>query len=192
MIRAALVVLLVAAACSSPPKRPPTMSTDSCAAAIDTLLAKDFTHWTGLPATCTLAALGSFELGDDEAHDVLGSDGISTVYRRAKAAAYAEVMKVWVRDGVIVRIGIPLPDLADPRALVRTLGEPDGKLDTYFQTTPTIHKQGEWVYARRGLALRLSFDRAVVMELIVFAPTTLDDYVRRLRYAEPPREERAE
>lgn len=168
------------------------MSTESCAAAVDQLLAKDFTHWTGLPATCTLAALGSFELGDDEAHDVLGRDGIATTYRRAKAAAYPEVMKVWLRDGVIVRIAIPLPDLADPRALVRTLGEPDGKLDTYFQTTPTIHRQGEWVYAKRGLALRLSFDRAVVMELIVFSPTTLDGYVQRLRYAEPPREERAE
>jgi hypothetical protein len=52
----------------------------------------------------------------------------------------------------------------------------------------TVHEQGEYVYASRGLALVLSFDRSTVMELIVFPATTVDDYVRRLRFSEPPRE----
>lgn len=180
------VVLSFVFACSSP-KKAPTMSTQPCAAALDTLLAKDLASWTGLPK-CTLADFKKLEVGDDESRGLLGTDGINTYFRRAKAPAYAETMKLWVRDGDVVRISIPLPELPDPRALLRTLKEPDGKLDTYFATSPTVHKQGEWVYASRGLALVLSFDRAVVMELVVFPATTLDDYVKRLRYAEPPRE----
>jgi hypothetical protein len=188
MIR--VLVVAFAIACTSPPKGAPIMPTDTCDDAVDKLLAKDIAQWRGLPDNCNLAALKNVEIGTDESRGLLGSDGINTYYRRVKAPAYAEVMKVWLRDETIVRISVPLPELADPRALVRSLGEPDAKLDTYFQTTPTVHKQGEWVYAHRGLALVLSFDRAVVMELIVFAPTTLDDYVKRLRFSEQPRESR--
>jgi hypothetical protein len=180
------LVLLLAFACSSP-KKAPTMSTQTCAAALDMLLAKDLASWTGLPK-CTLADFAKLELGEDESRGLLGKEGITTYYRRAKAPTYAETMKLWVRDGAVVRISIPLPELADPRALVRTLEEPEAKLDTYFATSPTVHKQGEYVYASRGLALVLSFDRSTVMELIVFPATTVDDYVQRLRFDEPPRE----
>jgi hypothetical protein len=186
MIRVCLVAFAIA--CSTPAKRP-TMSNDSCDIALDKLLAKDLASWTGLPAGCTLAMLGGkLELGTDEARGLLGTDGAAATYRRAKAAAYDEVMKIWLRGEAIVQIGVPLPELADPRALVRTLGEPEAKLDTHFQASPAVHKQGEWVYAKRGLALVLSFDRSTVMQLIVFPTTTLDDYVKRIRYVDQPRE----
>lgn len=164
------------------------MQTDTCEAALDKLVAKDFAHWTGLPATCTLAALARYEVGQQESRALLGTERITTYYRRAKAPAFTEVMKVWLRDDKIAQISIALPDLGDARALVRTLGAPDGKLDAYYGTTPQLSKEAEWVYAQRGLALVLSFDRAVATEVIVFAPTTLDDYVKRLRYHEAPRE----
>lgn len=191
MIRVLLVAFAIA--CTSPAKRASTMPTDSCDTALERFLAKDFASWNGLPKDCTLANLGGkLELGTDESRGLLGTDNLATTYRRAKAPAYDEVMKVWLRDDAIVRISVALPELADPRALVRTLGEPDKKLDTYFQTSPAVHKQGEWVYAKRGLALVLSFDRSTVMELIVFQASTPEDYVKRVRYHEQPREASAE
>lgn len=163
------------------------MHTDSCQDAIAKLMAKDLAAWTGFPPGCTIEMLAA-ELGTDEDVVVLGEDGIEATLRRAKAAAYDEVMRVYLRGGTIAAISIALPALPDPPALLAKLGAPEAKLDAWMRTTPTISREAEWVYASRGLALVLSSNRQNVMELVVFARTTVDEYRQQLRYTEPPRE----
>lgn len=163
------------------------MHTDSCQDAIAKLMAKDLAAWNGLPPSCTLEML-SAELGSDEDVVVIGEDGLEATLRRAKASAYDEVMKVYLRGGAIVAISIALPALPDPPGLLAKLGAPEAKLDAWMRTTPTVSREAEWVYARRGLALVMSTNRQNVMELVVFGRTTVDEYKQQLRYVERPRE----
>jgi hypothetical protein len=164
------------------------MKDDTCQEAIAKLMAKDLAAWNGLPASCTIETLAPAELGEDEDTVTLGDDGVEAIARRAKATAYSEVMKVYLRDGAIARISIELPELPDPPALLAKLGAPEAKLDAWAKTTPTIKREAEWVYASRGLALVLSGNQQNVMELVVFPRTTVDHYRQALRYVEAPRE----
>jgi hypothetical protein len=187
-MRAALVILVVAACGTRPHKGEGAMPSDVCHDVLNKLLAKDLVTWTGLPATCTLASLTGVEIGTDEQQALLGDDRVTTAYRNARAPAFRETLKVWLRDGKITRISVKLPDLADPPALLAKLGPPEAKLDAWFATTPDVNQEGEWVYAKRGLALVMSTNRQNIMELIVYPPTTPDAYRKQLRYSERPRE----
>lgn len=187
-MRAALVILVVAACGTRPHKGEGAMPSDICHDVLNKLLAKDLVTWTGLPATCTLAALTGAEISTDEQQALLGDDRVTTGYRNARAPAFRETLKVWLRDGKITRISVKLPDLADPPALLATLGPPEAKLDAWFATTPDVNQEGEWVYATRGIALVMSTNRQNIMELIVYPPTTPDAYRKQLRYSEQPRE----
>ena len=164
------------------------MSADSCSDAVSKFLAKDLATWTGLPATCTLSALSGLEVGDDETQTVLGEAAEPATYRRARASAYSEAITIWLRAGKIVRISVRLPELPDPPELLRALGAPEAKLDAWSAITPTLIHEAEWVYPHRGIALVLSSDKRNVLELVTYAPTSIDEYRKKLRFFEPPRE----
>jgi hypothetical protein len=188
LIRLALASITISVlACSAPHGKLP-MTVDSCSDAMSKFLSKDLTTWTGLPATCTLAALSGLEVGDDETQTVLGEAAEPAVYRRARASSYSEAITLWLRDGKIVRISVRLPELPDPPGLLHALGAPDAKLDAWSAITPTLVREAEWVYPRRGIALVLSSDKRNVLELVTYAPTSIDEYRKRLRFSEPPRE----
>jgi hypothetical protein len=164
------------------------MPDDSCSDALSKLLAKDLSTWSGLPTTCTLAALSGLEIGDDETQATLGEEAVPTVYRRARAAAYSETLTVWLRGDKIVRIAVRLPVLPDPPGLLRALGAPDAKLDAWSAITPKLVREAEWVYPRQGIALVMSSDNRNVLELVVYAPTSTEQYRKELRFFEEPRE----
>jgi hypothetical protein len=174
-------------ACSGPHGRLP-MPVDSCSDAVSKFLSKDLTRWTGLPATCTLAGLSGLEVGNEETHAVLGEDAVPAVYRRARAASYSETITIWLRDDKIVGMSVRLPELPDPPGLLRALGAPDAKLDAWSAITPTLVHEAEWVYPQRGLALVLSSDKRNVMELVLYVPSSVEQYRKTLRFWEPVRE----
>jgi hypothetical protein len=174
-------------ACSGPHGKLP-MPAENCSDAMSKFLSKELTTWTGLPTTCALAALSGLEVGDEATHTVLGEAALPTVYRRARAASYSETITIWLRDNEIVRISVRLPELPDPPGLLRALGTPDAKLDAWSAMTPTLVHQAEWGYPRRGLALVLSSDKRNVLELVVYASASTEDYRRTLRFVDAPRE----
>ena len=102
--------------------------------------------------------------------------------------AYTEPVRVCYRDDTVVRISTQFPALVEPRALLDTLGQPAATLDYYFSSMPVLNKQGEWVYADRGLTLLLSSDKDNVVEVMVYPPTTMERYKKELYYLETPRE----
>jgi len=162
----------------------------TCRDAVHQMNAKQLTTWQGFPAHCGLADLRSagVELGEDETAATLGEAAEHASYRKARFAGYAESPVIWLRDGAIAQISVDDPELGDVPGLLVTLGAPAAKLDAWARTTPTTIPEAEWVWPARGLALRLSSDRRIAIQLIVFAPTTLERYRAALRYAEAPRE----
>jgi hypothetical protein len=165
------------------------MPTDACHDAISQLLKKELASWHGLPPHCALDALAALELGEDETSAVLGEARAPATFRRARAASYGETWTIWLRGGNLVRISVRLPALSDVPGLTRALGAPEGRLDAWRATVAERSPEAEWVWPARGLALVMSTDRSNVMELVVFSPTTLEEYRARLRFDDAPREQ---
>jgi hypothetical protein len=165
----------------------PAMS--NCAPTLDSLLRKELASLPGMPADCTLDALAArIQIDGADRRGVLGQAGHASVYRGARADGYDETVKVWHKDGVVLKLVIDLPKLVDPPALLAALGAPDAKLDYYPSTVPRLRAQGAWVYAARGLTLFLSGDGKNVVRFEMYPPTTAAAYQRDLFHTEAPRE----
>lgn len=65
-----------------------------------------------------------------------------------------------------------------PTELVGRLGEPEAELAAEDELFPRLRER---VYARRGLSLISDVEDRFVVRIVAFAPTTADDYARRLR-----------
>jgi hypothetical protein len=165
----------------------PTSST--CDPTLDSLLRRDLASLPGLPADCTLGALGArIEIDGSDRRGLLGQARHPSIYRGARAAGYDETVEVWHRDQIVLKLVVDLPQLADAPALIAALGEPDARLDYYPSTVPTLRQGGAWVYAARGLTLFISRDGTNVVRFEVYPPTSAAAYERDLFYSEPPRE----
>jgi hypothetical protein len=154
----------------------------TCLEALDAFAAKDFESWHGLPSACTVAeALRVFAAQDDWIGEAkLGLEAVSRSYRFCGAARYESPLRVWFQGSEILMVEAeaPLDDLP-LQTLTAQLGAPTAKLDTYFGVVKV--KQGEWVYAERGIALSIDSSGASLSRICVFAPTTLEQYRRSLR-----------
>jgi len=169
------------------PQDSPAMS--NCAPTLDGLLRKDLATLPGLPADCTLDALAArMQIDGENRRGMLGEARHASVYRGARADGYDEVVRIWHKDGVVLKLVFDLPKLADPPALIAALGAPDAKLDYYPSTVPKLREKGAWVYAARGLTLFMSGDSKNVVRFELYPPTTAKAYERDLFHTEAPRE----
>lgn len=165
----------------------PAMS--NCAPTLDGLLRKELASLPGLPADCTLDALAArIQIDGQDRRGVLGQARHPSVYRGARADGYDETVKVWHKDGVVLKVVFDLPKLPAVEALLAALGPPDAKLDFFPSTVPKLREQGAWVYAARGLTLFLSGDGKNIVRFEVYPPTTAAAYQRELFHTEAPRE----
>jgi hypothetical protein len=133
-------------------------------------------------------AHGGLEVGNDEPVQTLGEAQMQASYRNAHSDAFSENPQVWLRDGAVVRISVPLPELPELPALLSKLGAPEAKLDVWAATVPQRIPESEWVWPSRGITLIMSGGQPPAEQLIVFAPTTLAHYRAQLRYDVAPRE----
>jgi hypothetical protein len=168
------------------PQDSPAMS--NCDLTLDSLLRKELALLPGLPTDCTLDALARrMHIDGDDRRGILGQARHASVHRAARVDGYDQVVKVWHKDGVVLKVVFDLPKLADSPALLTALGAPDAKLD-YYPGVPKLRAQGAWVYAARGLTLFLSGDGKNVVRFEVYPPTTAAAYERELFHTEAPRE----
>jgi hypothetical protein len=85
-----------------------------------------------------------------------------------------------VRDDVVLLFDGMNPELEDGLGpLSAELGEPAALLDYGHGTLPV--KAGEWPYPERGITLFVNTTADRVLHIALYAPTTLDVYLRRLR-----------
>ena len=161
------------------------MAPTNCDAARRAITAHHFLGWRGLAAGCAPEAV--FGIPFDEQW---GVEGLGSSFERARArlldlGGYYRPM-AYVRDGRAEMFDAMSPAL-DPGwpALSADLGVPEATFDWVFGTVPM--PRGERVWAGRGITIWLNPENEKVVYVTVYAPTTVDDYVRRLR---PSREKR--
>jgi hypothetical protein len=144
--------------------------------------AADVSAWSGLPTDLTLEELdGVFDL--DPTFRISGELGSPPV-AESWVSVYSEVfdrgLRLWCRDDVLTVVEGVLPKAADGTFLAAPdLGEPAAVLDTFWG--PLALPDGERVYAARGLALRVNPENGLLLEVIGFESTTVEDYLARLR-----------
>jgi hypothetical protein len=151
------------------------------AAARRAIESRELVDWRGLPA-----GLAPHELFPDLPPDQSGWA------RRSLGAEFAPAdfavleldgyyrPTVSSRDGIVVMFDGMNPELPGGLGpLSADLGRPAAMLDYSSGTLPV--KAGEWPYPERGISLFVNTTAARLLHIALYAPTTLDDYERRLR-----------
>ena len=146
---------------------------------------------------CTIGELALAWPGLEAAEDnfgTLGRDGSRVSWRAVHQGIAAQVLRVWHdrdRDRVLViELERPEPPEGWP-ALRARLGAPSQKFDMFRDVTPV--EEGLWFYSARGVAAQTSFAGERLDRVMVFPPTTADDFIAHLALSlVPPRERQAE
>ncbi len=181
-MRTGLAFTLVLASCSHPGKTP-TMQHDDCHDAIEGLISGKPERLHGLPVACTVSRAKDLIDPVRTRVDSLGEPGTSYALHEVKRADKAFA---WLDNERVAMV-----DLAEPsRALadyVAVLGEPEAKLD--YTHRDIVRPQSDLVWPSRGISIAASSEIKGVIRVAIFAPTTIDEYKRSLRYFDISRDE---
>jgi hypothetical protein len=147
----------------------------------------DVTGWRGLPSGVLLADLGdllSFD-PDFRLEGEIGDPPTRCFWVPAASDVFDGGLRMWVDRGTVVLVeGVHPMSASREFGPAPDLGEPDGVLDCFLG--PLTLDGGERVHADRGLALRVNPENGLLLGLLGFAPTTLEDYIARLRPVQKP------
>jgi hypothetical protein len=138
--------------------------------------------WEPLPSEVDLRDLEpSLDLAPDvRGRDVLGSERREAAWLAAGSLAYEGGIVVWLDGDAVVALEGRDPISASGEApLAPDFGTPEATLDTLLGDI--ILSNGEWVFASRGVALRVNPGNGLLLGVVAFAPTTADEYMRRIR-----------
>ena len=138
----------------------------------------DVSTWTGLPHDA------AERLGVDVAESsgfggLLGEPPSSASWIPLATRLFTDGLRAWIDDDRVVLLEGAMPERDGGFLSLPDLGEPELSLDFVFG--PLTIVGGERVYASRGLAVCVNPRSGVLLALRGFAPTTADDYRRRLR-----------
>jgi len=151
--------------------------------ALELLATGRFDEWWGLPPLSLRAVTARFPPSDlSPVVGSLGSDLVPARYVTVPVPGFGSEVRVWFTepDDLVVRIdGTPAGAGLAQEPLVRRLGEPDARLDTYLNVLRV--EKGELVYARRGLTLLTNPANQLLLGTAFYAGTTPEVYERRLR-----------
>jgi hypothetical protein len=93
-------------------------------------------------------------------------------------------VRIWFRDGRVVKIEGEWPDLTPDD--VAALGPPEAELD--YRRDVAVVTGGEKLWAARGVAIKLNRSGRQVIALSVFPATTVDGFTAGVRGADDYRE----
>jgi hypothetical protein len=156
-----------------------------CEGAGKTIEAHGFVGWHGLPSGCTPDAMFGIPLDDHWGVQALGDNFENARSRLLDIGGYYRPM-VYLRDGIVVMFDAMTPAIRGGwPSLAADLGTPEAAFDWVFGTV--VMPGGERVHAGRGITISLNPENHVVVYVSVYAPTSVDEYVNRLR---PRREKR--
>lgn len=156
-----------------------TMTATTCNDARTAITARQFVGWRGLPAGCRPEELVGIAFDDGWGMRRLGEALEPARMRVLEVGGYYRPL-VTVREGEVVMIDGMNPELAGGwSALEADLGAPDARRDFVFGSTPMAG--GERVYASRGITVFVNPENQFVLYVALYAPTTVSDYLARLR-----------
>ncbi len=150
-----------------------------CEKALQTILARDFTQWNGLPATCRVSDIATlFSLSKGVGVGRLGDNKVN--FHTAPVTGYSRPLRVWFEDERILLMDIAQPEIVpDLEQYLALFGPPDTKLDAYLGTL--LLAESEWVYLSRGLTFFINPATNILLRLALFEPTSLDRYKAHVR-----------
>jgi hypothetical protein len=157
-------------------------SDSSAQAALRALACRDFLDWRGLAPETSLADVAAvFPIEDDwRGAGHLGEEGQEVSWLSAEAEGYPQGIRIWLDQDRVVLIDGESPELsAGLPALLQAIGTPEARLDAYLGML--LIPESEEVYPGRGLTLHINPENGILLRLLAYAPTTLEDYRRRLR-----------
>lgn len=155
------------------------MTPSTCDTARRAIEARRFIGWQGLPPACTPDQLVGVAFDETWGLRKLGDRFEPTRMRLLELAGYYRPL-VNVRDGAVVMVDGYNPELDGGwPALASDLGTPEASRDFVHGTTPMA--AGEHIHAARGITVWVNPDNQFVVHVAVYAPTTVDDYLARLR-----------
>jgi hypothetical protein len=156
-----------------------------CESARSRIEARRFIGWTGLPAGCSPASMFGVDPDEQWGELELGERFESARSRLLALSGYYRPMG-FVRHGEVVLFDGMNPALDGGwPALRNDLGAPDATLDWVHGTVRM--PAGELVHARRGITVLLNPENDVVIHVSVYVPTTVEEYVSRLRLSREKR-----
>lgn len=174
--------------CNSKPAKEKIMLED-CRIKIQKLLAQDFSGWDGVPKDCAADSIKNIipPRSLQEFIGFLGSQKLAYKYYLGEAPGYSTPIQVWHDQQKVLKIDLKFPDIVlEPDYFVTHFGEPESKSDYYFNQV--LFKQSEWIYASRGIVLRLNGDLSKVIKISVFSSTSVGEYSNNLAEFEDYRE----
>ena len=142
---------------------------------------------------CTISDLATALPGLDAAEDTLGTlgrDGSQVSWRAVTEGVAADVLRVW-HDGDAVRlIELERPEPAGGWPALRDqLGAPSQKLDVVRDVVKV--EEGLWFYSGRGVAAQTSRAGERLDRVMVYPPSTADDFIAHLAMSLVPPRDRA-
>jgi len=166
-----------------------TMPNEHCAARFRPFLEKDFGNWTPWTSECVECCLREHFTPREEDRVVgfAGEKNLQATFSYYETNNYSGEIRIWYRDDRFLKLDASHPDIdwiiSGP---LPKLNEPEAKLDYDF--AGMMLRQGEWVFASRGLTAYLNPDFNRVVKVCVFLPTTLQRYRDEIRSAARRRE----
>ena len=180
MIRFALVLAI--ASCSSHGNdKKVTMSTNECRAAVEAFASGDPKRLRGLPANCSLDDIRELIDPQRSYPSSLGDPGTGYNVHEIKGTK----AMAWIKSNRVALLHANEPSHAEADYLA-ALGPPEAKLDFTWQDT--VRPNSDLLWLAKGISLASSPDFKGVLRVAVFAPTTLDEYKRSLRYFDVSRD----
>lgn len=150
-----------------------------CKTARSAIEACRFIGWRGLPVGCTSDALFGVALDERWGEMSLGKNFERAQSRLLEISGYYRPL-AYVRNGTVVMFDGMNPTLDGGwTVLSNDLGTPETMLDWIHGTVDM--PSGELVYASRGITISLNPENDFVIYVSVYAPTTVEEYVERLR-----------
>ena len=156
----------------------------------DTLLmlaAAELAEWRGLAARVPLVDVAAVLPVEDgpTGTDLLGEDRRPVAWSSVESEVYEGGLRVWHEDGLALLLEgrDPVDSTGEPMQ-APDLGEAEALLDSVLGRV--FLPGGERVFAARGLALRVNPENGLLLGVLGFAPTTVEDYRVRLRPELPP------
>lgn len=150
--------------------------------ALQPLVTRRFEDWRGVVPGTTVDDVAAM-LDVDRSWTgggALGSERRPAGWLAAGAAGYADGLRVWIVDDHVVLIDAREVELAGSvPSLLAALGAPAATLDSYLGVLEI--PRSELVFPDRGLTVYVNPENRALLRLAVYAPTTLDAYVRGLR-----------
>ena len=142
---------------------------------------------------CTIEQLATALPGLDNAEDnvgTLGRDGCQVSWRAVREGIAGHVLRVWHDGDGVLAIELERPEPTGGWPLLRDqLGAPSQKFDVLRDIVRV--EEGLWFYNARGVAAQTSLAGERLDRVMVFPPTTADDFIAHLAMSLVPLRDRA-